>query len=125
VFEIGEKYYFEDLGLRHSITGYRQSDIGKILENLVFLHLKTRGFDVTVGKLGDKEIDFVAEKSGERLYVQVAYLIPDQKAHDREFGNLLSIADNYRKVVVSMDEPAADENYKGIEHVHIRKFLIR
>jgi predicted AAA+ superfamily ATPase len=122
VFEIGEKYYFEDLGLRHSITGYRQSDIGKILENLVFLHLKTSGFDVTVGKLGDKEIDFVAEKSGEKMYVQVAYLIPDQKAHDREFGNLLSIADNYRKVVVSMDEPA-DGNDRGIEHVHIRKFL--
>jgi predicted AAA+ superfamily ATPase len=122
VFEIGEKYYFEDLGLRHSITGYRQSDIGKVLENLVFLHLKTHGFDVHVGKLGDKEIDFIAEKSGEKIYVQVAYLIPDKKAHDREFGNLLSIADNYRKIVVSMDEPA-DGNYKGIEHVHIRKFL--
>jgi uncharacterized protein len=122
VFEIGEKYYFEDLGLRHCITGYRQSDIGKILENLVFLHLKTAGFDVTVGKLGDKEIDFVAEKSGYKVYVQVAYLIPDKNAHDREFGNLLSIADNYRKIVVSMDE-TADGNYKGIEHVNIRKFL--
>jgi len=124
VFEIGEKYYFEDLGLRHSITGYRQEDIGKILENLVFLDLKTRGFDVTVGKLGDKEIDFVAEKSGEKMYVQVTYLVPDQKAHDREFGNLLSISDNYRKVVVSMDETAGG-NYKGIEHVPIRKFLGR
>jgi predicted AAA+ superfamily ATPase len=84
--------------------------------------LKIHGFDVTVGKLGDKEIDFVAEKAGEKMYVQVAYLIPDQKAHDREFGNLLSITDNYRKIVVSMDETAAG-NYKGIEHVHIRKFL--
>ena len=72
--------------------------------------------------MGDKEIDFVAEKSGEKMYVQVAYLVPDQKAHDREFGNLLSIADNYRKVVVSMDEPAGG-NFKGIEHIHIRKFL--
>jgi uncharacterized protein len=124
VFEIGEKYYFEDLGLRHSITGYRQEDIGKVLENLVYLDLKIRGFEVTVGKLGDKEIDFVAEKSGEKMYVQVTYLIPDQKAHDREFGNLLSISDNYRKVVVSMDETAGG-NYKGIEHVHIRKFLGR
>jgi uncharacterized protein len=124
VFEISEKYYFEDLGLRHSITGFQQADIGKVLENMVFLDLKTRGFDVTVGKLGDKEIDFVAEKSGEKLYVQVAYLIPDQKAHDREFGNLLSISDNYRKVVVSMDD-IAEGNFKGIEHTHIRKFLGR
>jgi uncharacterized protein len=124
VFEISEKYYFEDLGLRHSITGFQQADIGKVLENMVFLDLKTRGFDVTVGKLGDKEIDFVAEKSGEKLYVQVAYLIPDQKAHDREFGNLLSISDNYRKVVVSMDD-IAEGNFKGIEHIHIRKFLGR
>ena len=124
VFEISEKYYFEDLGLRHSITGFQQADIGKVLENMVFLDLKTRGFDVTVGKLGDKEIDFVAEKSGEKLYVQVAYLIPDQKAHDREFGNLLSISDNYRKIVVSMDD-TAEGNFKGIEHMHIRKFLGR
>jgi predicted AAA+ superfamily ATPase len=122
VFEIGEKYYFEDLGLRHSILGYRQSDIGKILENIVFLHLKIRGFDVAVGKMGDKEIDFIAESSGERMYVQVAYLIPDNKTHDREFGNLLLINDNYRKIVVSMDETAGG-NYKGIEHMNIRKFL--
>ena len=122
VFEIGEKYYFEDLGLRHSILGYRQSDIGKILENIVFLHLKIRGFDVAVGKMGDKEIDFIAETSGERMYVQVAYLIPDKKTHDREFGNLLLINDNYRKIVVSMDE-TAEGNYKGIEHMNIRKFL--
>jgi uncharacterized protein len=124
IFEINEKYYFEDLGLRHSIAGYKQADIGKILENIVFLDLKTRGFDVTVGKLGDKEIDFVAEKTGERLYAQVAYLIPDQKTHDREFGSLLEIPDNYGKIVVSMDETAGG-NFKGIEHLHIRKFLLR
>lgn len=122
VFKIGEKYYFEDLGLRHGITGYHQADIGKILENLVYLHLRTQGFGVTVGKLADKEVNFVAEKPGEGLYVQVAYLIPDAKAHDREFGNLLAISDNYRKIVVSMDELAGG-NYKGIEHMHIRNFL--
>lgn len=124
VFEIGEKYYFEDLGLRHSIIGYRQGDIGKILENLVCLNLKTLGFNVTVGKIGDKEIDFVAENPEGKIYVQVAYLIPDQKTHDREFGNLLSIEDNYKKIVVSMDETAGG-NYKGIEHMHIRTFLTR
>jgi len=122
IFEIGEKYYFEDLGLRHSIIGYSQVDINKILENLVFLHLKISGYKVTVGKLQDREIDFVCDKGGERLYVQAAYLIENQKAVDREFGNLLKIHDNYPKFVVSMDEMAGGK-YKGIEQVNIKDFL--
>lgn len=122
LFEIGEKYYFEDLGLRHSVIGFKQTDINKVLENLVFLHLKILGYDVAVGKLGDKEVDFVAEKRGEKLYVQVAYLITDQKIRDREFGNLLKIKDNYPKLVVSMDKMIG-EKYKGIEQMNIRKFL--
>lgn len=122
IFEIGEKYYFEDLGLRHSLVGYKQLDINKILENLVFLHLKTSGYKITVGKLKDKEIDFVCTRGGEKLYVQVAYLIDSQKIIDREFGNLLKIEDNYPKLVVSMDEVVGDK-YKGIEQVNIRKFL--
>lgn len=122
IFEIGEKYYFEDLGLRHSITGYKQVDINKVLENLVFMHLKISGYDVTVGKLNHNEIDFVCEKGEERLYVQVAYLITDQNVRDREFGNLLKIQDNYRKVVVSMDEVIGGK-YMGIEHINIKDFL--
>jgi hypothetical protein len=124
IFEIGEKYYFEDLGLRHSVVGYKQVDINKVLENLVFLHLKTSGYKITVGKLKDKEIDFVCAKGGEKLYVQVAYLIDNQKIIDREFGNLLKIEDNYPKLVVSMDETTGDK-YKGIEQINIRKFLSR
>ncbi len=122
IFEIGEKYYFEDLGLRHSIIGYKQVDINKILENLIFLHLKINGYKVTVGKLQDKEIDFVCDKPGERLYVQAAYSIDNQKTIDREFGNLLKIKDNCPKFVVSMDETAAGK-YKGIKQVNIREFL--
>ncbi|MBW2630649.1 MAG: ATP-binding protein [Deltaproteobacteria bacterium] len=123
IFEIGEKYYFEDLGLRHTIIGYRQADIGRILENIVFLHLKRLGYEITVGRIGEKEIDFACERKGERLYVQVAYMIPDQKVHDREFGNLLAIRDNFTKIVVSMDEMTGGE-FKGIKHMNIRDFLV-
>jgi len=122
IFEIGEKYYFDDLGLRHTIIPYTPNDISKILENLVFQHLKVSGFSVKVGKLGTKEIDFIASRNDERLYVQVTYLLPDQNVIDREFGNLLDIPDNYPKYVISMDE-LAPGNYKGIKNIHIREFL--
>jgi predicted AAA+ superfamily ATPase len=122
IFEIGEKYYFEDIGLRHAIRGYRQSDISKILENIVFLHLKLSGYTIYTGNLKDKEIDFVCTRGNEKLYVQVAYQITDQKVHAREFGNLSMIRDNYPKIVVSMDEMMG-EGDKGIKHLHIKKFL--
>jgi len=122
IFEIGEKFYFEDLGLRHSIIGFRHGDIGKIIENLVFHHLRTAGYVVTVGKLGEKEIDFVGEKGGEKIYIQAAYLIADDSARDREFGNLLAVDDNFRKIVVSMDAVTGG-TYRGIEHITLRDFL--
>lgn len=124
-FVIGEKYYFEDLGLRHAIIGYTQKDIGRVLENLVYLHLRINGFRVAVGNMGTKEIDFVCEKGSEKLYVQVAYLIPEEKVHEREFGNLLKIPDNYRKIVVSMDEMISEKPYKGVEHQNVRDFLMQ
>ncbi len=122
ILEFGEKYYFEDLGIRHSIGGYKNDDIGKIIENAVFLHLLFNGYHVTVGKLNDLEIDFVAEKANQRLYVQVAFTIPDQKTREREFGNMLLIKDNFRKIVVSLDEIQVN-SYEGIEHIYLRKFL--
>lgn len=122
VFEINEKYYFEDLGLRHSIIRYNQADIGKVLENIVFNHLKVSGYDIRVGQLGKKEIDFVCEKGGERTYIQVAYLITNEN-RDREFGNLLEIQDNYPKLVISMDKLIGDSSYKGIKHINLRKYL--
>jgi uncharacterized protein len=122
ILEFGEKYYFEDLGIRHAIGGYKDDDINKILENIVCLHLLIKGFTVTVGRLVDKEIDFVAEKTGQKIYIQVAFSIPDSKVRQREFGNLLEINDNFRKLVVSMDEVQII-SYQGIEHMHLRKFL--
>ena len=124
IFEINDKYYFEDLGLRHSIISYKQMDINKILENLVFLHLKIAGYKITVGQLGKKEVDFVCEKKGEKMYVQVAYLITEENA-EREFGNLLAIRDNYPKIVVSMDEIISGSKYEGIKHLHVRDFLVK
>lgn len=125
LFEIGEKYYFEDLGLRHSIIGYKANDISKIMENVVYQHMKALGFDIYVGKLGDKEIDFVCEKEGKKNYLQVSYMLLDDKTMNREFGNLLEIKDNYPKYVVSMDEAISGTDYKGIKHVHLKDFLSR
>ena len=123
IFEINHKFYFTDLGLRNSLKVFNMKDINKVLENIVYNKLITDGFDVYVGKFDDKEIDFVANKKDKRIYVQVAYMITNEKVHEREFGNLLKIDDNHTKIVVSMDE-LADSNYKGVQHINIRKFLL-
>ncbi len=122
IFEINDKFYFEDLGLRHSIIRYNQFDINKIVENLVFNHLIADGFEVKIGQLDKKEIDFVCEKAGEKIYIQVAYLITEEN-REREFGNLLEIPDNYPKTVISMDTLVDTGSYKGIKHVNLRRFL--
>jgi hypothetical protein len=123
VFEIGQKYYFEDLGIRHSLIEYRQNDINKILENVVHLHLKIAGFDVKIGWQQGREIDFVATRNNQRIYIQVAYLIPDDKVHEREFGNLLKINDQYPKYVLSMDALTGSQ-YKGIMHQSVMDFIL-
>ena len=123
IFEIGEKYYFEDIGIRNAIGGYRITDIGKIMENLVFKHLQRNNFQVLIGTLGDIEIDFVGRRANEMIYIQVAYRIDNPKTHEREFGNLLKINDNYRKVVVSMDD-YIEGSFEGIEHLDFREFLL-
>lgn len=124
VFEVNSKYYFEDLGLRHSILSYKQVDINKILENLVFLHLKIMGYKVTVGQLNEREVDFVAEKQNKKIYVQTAYLITEENK-EREFGNLLAIKDNYPKLVVSFDSMIGKSEYEGIKQINIRDFLTK
>ena len=98
--------------------------IGRILENMVYLELKRRGYRVFVGKLDQHEIDFVAEKSGEKMYAQVAYKLHDEKTVEREFGNLLSIRDQYPKYVITMDEFWKD-NVEGVQHLYITDFLSR
>ena len=87
-------------------------------------HLLVCGYALYIGRDGDKEVDFVAERNGEKLYVQVAYSVIDSKTHEREFGNLLAIQDNYPKIVVTMDE-VEGVSYQGIEQVPVRKFLLR
>ncbi len=122
-FEVGEKYYFEDVGLRNAIVGFRMQDIAKIIENVVFLHLKNNGYRIKIGFSDNKEVDFIAEKNNERIYVQVAYLLSEQKTIDREFGNLLKIKDNYPKYVISFDDFSSPNTYKGIKHFTLLDFL--
>ncbi len=122
IFETSEKYYFEDLGLRNAIIGYKPQDINKLIENSVFQHMIRMGFNVYVGKTGDKEIDFVCERQGEKIYIQCAYLLTDDQTIEREFGNLLLIRDNYPKFVVTMDDIEGNTN-QGIIHSNLREFL--
>ncbi len=121
IFEIGDKYYFNDIGMRNAMIGYNIADISKLLENIVFIHLKIAGYDVTVGKDRDKEIDFIARKKGELLYIQVAYILENQATIDREFGNLLKMKNNYPKFVISMDSTSS-ATYKGIQHLNVIDF---
>ena len=122
VFEIGEKYYFENLGIRNIVIGYRITDRAKLLENLVYNHLIYLGYEVRIGYIGDKEIDFIGEKSNEKIYVQVALQINNETTAQREFGNLLKIPDNYLKIVVT-DEAFQGNTYEGILHYSIQDFL--
>lgn len=122
IFEIGEKYYFENMGIRNIIIGYRITDKAKLLENLVFNHLLYRGYAVKVGYLGSQEIDFIGEKDHEKVYIQVALRIDNEVTARREFGNLLKIQDNYPKILVTSD-PYAGNTYEGIRHYPIRDFL--
>lgn len=124
IFEIGEKFYFEDLGLRNLVRGGDlASDIHKLMENAVFLHLIQSGYTVFVGKLGDKEIDFIAEKNGRKIYVQVTLTAMDEKTRTREFGNLMEIKDNYPKYVVALNDMIIGDNYKGISYCNLKDFL--
>lgn len=123
LFEIGEKYYFENLGIRNAFWGYRIQDLGKIMENAVYNHLIAHAYQVQVGVLGTHEIDFIAQKNGEKLYLQVALSLLDEKTITREFGNLLKIKDNYTKMVITM-EPFSGNTVEGIIVMDLRSFLL-
>lgn len=117
-----EKYYTVDLGLRNCVKASGEIDYNKLYENIVYLELLYRGYDVKVGKTDDYEIDFVAYKGSDTLYVQVCYLLASTETVEREFGNLERIKDNYPKYVISGDLPDFSRN--GIKHYNIIKFLL-
>ena len=117
-----EKYYAVDLGLRNCVKASGEIDYNKLYENIVYLELLYRGYDVKVGKTDDYEIDFVAYKGSDTLYVQVCYLLASTETVEREFGNLERIKDNYPKYVISGDLPDFSRN--GIKHYNIIKFLL-
>jgi len=123
ILEIGEKYYLEDTGLRHALTGYKQNDISQLLENIVLLHLLINDYEVTIGKIGIKEVDFICEKLGNKIYIQVTLSLASKEVKDREYGNLLEIENNYEKIVVTADEYIQD-NFEGIKTMNIRYFLL-
>ena len=122
IFEIGSKFYFENTGIRNAIVGYRINDMAKLLENVVFNHLLYLGYEVKVGVLNALEIDFIAGRAGEVLYIQVALKLESETTIEREFGNLLKIKDNYPKLVISGDEFEGN-TYNGVQHMTIRQFL--
>ncbi len=116
-----EKYYIADHGIREAVFGGNMQDINLILENIVHMELLRRGYTVTVGRVGELEIDFVCHRRREKLYVQVAYLLATEETVRREFGAYELIRDNYPKYVVTMDE--IDMSQNGIKHKNIRDFL--
>lgn len=122
IFEVGEKYYFTDIGLRNTIAGFVPFELGLILENVVYNHLLYSNYKILVGQSGNKEIDFIAEKNSEKVYIQVALRITEASTEEREFGNLLEIKDNYPKYVITLDEYSG-VSYKGIKHFPLREFL--
>lgn len=120
--ELYEKYYMGDIGLRHGLLGYRDRDISGLLENVVYLELLGRGYQVSIGKWGDREVDFVAERAGERLYLQVALQLSTPETLEREFSVLEKIEDNFQKIVLSLDE-FQSINRGGIRHINLLDFL--
>jgi len=118
-----EKFYASDVSLLYATLGYRDRMISGILENIVFLELKRRGYQVYIGKLDTREIDFIAEKQGNRVYIQVAYKLESNQTIEREYSPLLLVADQYPKYVVSMDDFWKD-TIEGVRHLYITDFLL-
>lgn len=122
ILQVHEKFYLNDHGIREAIYGKNSRDIDQLLENIIFMELLRRGYNVNIGKLNQKEVDFVAEKRGELIYIQVTYILASEQVIEREFSPLLEIADNFPKYVVSMDD--LNMSKLGIKHMNIRDFLV-
>ncbi len=122
ILKTNEKYFVGDQSLLYAVMGYKDRLISGVLENIVMLELKRRGFNVLVGKLDNAEVDFIAEKANKKIYIQVSYKMTEKSTIEREYKPLLAINDNYPKYVVTMDQTWRD-NIKGIQHSHIADFL--
>lgn len=123
ILTVNEKYYVADHGIREAVFGGNMKDINLVMENIVYMELLRRGYTVTVGKAGDKEIDFVCEDQGNKLYIQVAYLLASTDTIEREFGIYDRVRDNFPKYVITLDE--FDMSRNGIKHRNIRDFLLQ
>jgi len=118
-----EKFYLADTSLRYSVLGYQPDTVASSLENVVYLELCRRGYQVYIGKAGVYEIDFVAMRQNEKIYVQVTQRIDSEKTEKREYERLLEIPDNYPKYVLRTDEYAGG-NYEGVKTMHVADFLL-
>lgn len=122
ILTVNEKYYVADHGIREAVIGGNMRDINLVLENIVFMEALRHGYSVTVGKVGEREIDFVCERHGEKCYIQVTYLLAAEETVQREFGVYEHVQDNFPKYVVSLDE--FDMSRNGVRHYNIRDFLL-
>lgn len=118
-----EKFYLADTALRYSVLGYKPTSVAAMLENVVYLELCRRGYTVHIGKTANGEIDFIAEKQGDKIYVQVTKEIKTEETEKREYDRLLEIRDNYPKYLLTTDNFAGG-NYEGIKTMHIADFLL-
>lgn len=118
-----EKYYLVDLGIRNQLTGLRNTDIGHVLENVVYLEFLRRGYDVAIGKVGSLEVDFVVTKPDEKAYYQVCASIFDEKTRERELKSLEAIPDHYPKYILTMDQNIYND-FSGIRVINIIEFLL-
>ena len=117
------KFYLSDIGIKNALLGYRSDDVSKHLENIVFLEMRSRGYEITIGNVNGNEIDFVCKRDNSRVYLQVVYRLSSEKTIEREFGNLKMIQDGYPKYVVTMDPDWVSGEVDGIEFLHIMEFL--
>ncbi len=117
------KYYIADIGLRNYLLGFRDRDSGHALENIVYLELLRRGYDVAIGKIGNTEIDFIATKADEKKYIQVTQSMLNESVRERELAPLMRVRDNYEKIILSL-EPSFDSSYEGIKSINLIDWLL-
>lgn len=118
------KYYLADVGIRNALFGFGSSDIPGYIENIIYLDLKSRGYDIRIGNNNGMEVDFVARKGGDIVYIQATMALEDESVVRREFGNLEWIADNYPKYVVVLNKGPLDSDMNGIRCIALKDFLL-